>query len=103
MALNKELLQSIEKIIKRNALAVKPEPTSLTKIFEQLLSARYRALAELKNDLSLKLFSRIQEKINRESWQAHEILGIEKNKKTMLASYSLILDERYFQQRFFHE
>lgn len=104
MALNKELLQSIEKVIKRNASAhIKPEPADLIKTFEQLFEARYKALEELKNDLSLKFFSRIQEKINQESRQAREILGLEKNKKAALAHYSLILDERYFQQRFFHE
>jgi hypothetical protein len=66
----------------------------------ELSEVRKKLLEQIKNEISLKRFYAIEEKLKNEEKTLMEILDWRLGKSTQLSKYSLILDPHYFEQEF---
>lgn len=67
---------------------------------ESLFNQRRQTLRQIKNQVSLKFYYSVEEKIKREEEQIKTLLRLEEHKQKVLSAYSFVLDPRYFEQKF---
>lgn len=87
------------------APALKYEPVNYSGVLNeqqinQLKFLRKQLLENIKNQISLKAFYSIEEKIESEEKRLKEILDLKQGRMKKLSKYSFILDTRFFEQEF---
>ncbi len=99
--MNHEQLQPSEQLPAREYDETVNEAGLSANVVAELYDARRDNLKTLKNWVGLKFYYRAAEKIKQEEEVLKRLLRLENAKQTILADYSFVLDQAYFEQKFF--
>ncbi len=98
--MNPEILQPTDSGTKiSNEILVKLNAFGEEQISE-LITSRKQLLESIKNQISLKAYYLMEEKILKEETRLKEILDIKKGRQRQLSKFTFILDPRFFEQEF---
>ncbi len=96
-----ETLQSNERLSAGRQLEQQPAGSPLTaETADELQRRRLKLLEEIRPLMSLKLYHKISDKLEKEHASLAKFLNWEEAKQDALSHYSFILDTQYFEQKF---
>jgi len=98
--MNLETLQSKETLAPKGTETASSFSNLTESSIKALIDDRKQLLQSIKNEIGLKTFYKLEEKIAAEEKRLSEILDWRLGRQKQLAKYTFILDSRFFEQEF---